>query len=239
MEYVEESPRKVWIRYLAPAWTYPGTALHALPLGIRRTVFSTWHPRNGELIGCLRLGWVSTKLIDEGDPYDEGFFIEHDRDLAPHERARFEVHATTPEYDPARAPRLDPAVWPEARLLKANRNYAGEYFRDAIDQLTGLIGPHPTHAILAHAMRVLATQFIHELAAEVGISRFDAEGLADLQARLFRACGYVVAVEAVSSSFEASGSSLRGIFRIRPRISGARCSSSTSWLSASSMDACA
>lgn len=57
MEYVEENSRKVWIRYLAPACTYPGTALAALPLGVRRTVFSTWHPRNGELMGCRRLGW--------------------------------------------------------------------------------------------------------------------------------------------------------------------------------------
>ena len=34
-------------------------------LGVRRTVFSTWHPRNGELMGCRRLAWVCTKLIDE------------------------------------------------------------------------------------------------------------------------------------------------------------------------------
>ena len=71
-------------------------------LGVRRTVFSTWHPRNGELMGCRRLAWVCTKLIDEGEPYDEGFFVEHDRDLADHERARFEVHETTPEFDPAK-----------------------------------------------------------------------------------------------------------------------------------------
>lgn len=195
MEYVEESPKKVWIRYLAPSWTYPGTALHALPLGIRRTVFSTWHPRNGEFLGCLRLGWVCTKLIDEGDPYDEGFFIEHDRDLAPHERARFEVQATTPEYEPTQAPRLDPALWPEARLLKANRNYAGDYLRDAVEQLTRLTGPHPANAIVAHAMRVLAAQFVHELAGDLRVERFDAEGIATLHAGLRRACGQEVGIE--------------------------------------------
>ncbi len=100
MEYIEESPKKVWIRYLAPAWTYPGTALAALPLGVRRTVFSSWHPRNGELLGCLRLGWVCTKLTDEGEACDEGYFIEHDHDLLPDERARFEVAEKTPEFIP-------------------------------------------------------------------------------------------------------------------------------------------
>ena len=186
MEYMEESPRKVWIRYLAPAWTYPGTALHALPLGVRRTVFSTWHPRNGELMGCRRLAWVCTKLIDEGEPYDEGFFVEHDRDLADHERARFEVHETTPEFDPAKAPKLDERIWPEARLLKANRTYAGDYVRDTVDQLYALIGRHPAHAVVAHTMRVLAAQYIHELAADVAIFDRSSEGLARLHTELLR-----------------------------------------------------
>ena len=36
---MEESPRKVWIRYLAPAWTCPGTALRTTP----------WCPAHGLL----------------------------------------------------------------------------------------------------------------------------------------------------------------------------------------------
>jgi hypothetical protein len=192
MEYVEESSRKVWIRYLAPSWTYPGTALAALPLGIRRTVFSTWHPRNGELLGCRRLGWVCTKLLDEGDPYDEGYFIEHDRDLESLERARFEICETTPEYDPARAPRLDPQLWPETRLLKANRNYAGAYVRDTIEQLYALIGQHPAHAVVAHAMRVLAAQYTHEIAADLTIADRSVDGIARIYAELLRCTGHEV-----------------------------------------------
>lgn len=190
LEYIEEGPRKVWIRYLAPAWTYPGTALAALPLGVRRTVFSTWHPRNGELMGCRRLGWVCTKLLDEGDPYDEGYFIEHDRDLEPYERARFEVCETTPEFDPTKAPRLDAKLWPEARMLKANRNYAGGYVQDTIDQLYALIGQHPTHAVVAHAMRVVASQYTHELAADLAIADRSVEGVARLFAELLRCSGH-------------------------------------------------
>lgn len=200
MEYVEESPKKVWIRYLAPSWTYPGTALHALPWGIRRTVFSTWHPRNGELMGCLRLGWVCTKLIDEGDPYDEGYFIEHDHDLPPHERATFDRPEATPEYDPKRAPILDPEVWPEPRLLRANRNYAGEYIRDTVDQLYRLLGQAKTHDVIAHTARVLASQYIHELAADLKIDASTAEGLARLHGELHRTCGGRYELAAASST---------------------------------------
>jgi hypothetical protein len=75
MEYVEESPRKVWIRYKAPMWTYAGVAMIALPGSLRRTILSSWHPRNGIYMGCPRLGYVGTKFIMEGEPYDEGYFI--------------------------------------------------------------------------------------------------------------------------------------------------------------------
>lgn len=199
MQYIEESTTKVWIRYLAPSWTYPGTALHALPMGIRRTVFSTWHPRNGELMGCLRLGWVCTKLIDEGDPYDEGFFVEHERELSPEERVRFERHDITPEFNPAKAPKLNSSDWPEARLLKANRNYAGEYVRDTVEQLYVLIGMPRTHEIVAHTMRILASQYIHEFAAELKQPGTDAETFAELHGELRRTCGTRCEVERVSS----------------------------------------
>ena len=36
MEYVEESPRKVWIRYLPPAWSFPGQSLFAVPASVER-----------------------------------------------------------------------------------------------------------------------------------------------------------------------------------------------------------
>ncbi|MGY4352987.1 hypothetical protein ACVWXM_009504 [Bradyrhizobium sp. GM7.3] len=49
MEYIEESPKKVWIRYIAPMWTFAGTAMMALPGSLRRKTFTAWHPRNGQL----------------------------------------------------------------------------------------------------------------------------------------------------------------------------------------------
>ncbi len=86
MEYVEESPRTVWIRYLAPSWGFPGAGLFAVPSRSARAVFAGWHAHNGVSLGCPRLGFVLTKCYQDGEPYDEGFFHEYDHDLAPDER---------------------------------------------------------------------------------------------------------------------------------------------------------
>ncbi|MGH6953111.1 MAG: hypothetical protein ACREGL_02950, partial [Alphaproteobacteria bacterium] len=129
LEYVEESPRKAWIRYLAPNPFYDGSALLAVPASVQRAVFAAWHARNAERMGCPRLGYVCTKVYQDGEPYDEGYFIEYDHDIGPGDAVRYEQVAASPEFDPERAPRLDPAAWPEARLLKAKRKYAGAYVR--------------------------------------------------------------------------------------------------------------
>lgn len=196
MEYVEESPRKVWIRYTAPMWTYAGTALAAIPPGVRRHgTFASWHPFNGTLMGCPRLGWVLTKLMDEGEPYDEGYFIEHDHDLAPDERMRFETVAATPEFDPERAPRLDPAIWPEPRLLKARRGYSRGYVDETVSTLYGLLGAQQTHAIVGHAMRIMAVQYTRELKTDLGLDRADDDAFVDFVSGILRACDQKFVVE--------------------------------------------
>ena len=88
MEYIEESPKKCWVRYLAPMWTYSGIAMLAMPSHVRRYNGRSWHARNGLLLGNDRLQYVKTKTITEGEPYDEGFFIEHDKPVPPDECAR-------------------------------------------------------------------------------------------------------------------------------------------------------
>lgn len=189
MEYVEESPKKVWIRYIAPMWTYGGTALAGLPRGVRRFgTFASWHPFNGALMGCPRLGWVLTKLMDEGEACDEGYFIEHDRDLAPEERMRYEVAPRTPEFDPARAPHLDPVQWPEPRLLKARRGYARGYVDETVKALYAILGTHRTHGIVAHAMRVLAVQYTHELATDLAIAGKSFDDICGFITGILEAC---------------------------------------------------
>jgi hypothetical protein len=187
MEYVEETSKKVWIRYTAPMWTYPGTTMLAMPASLRRTIFSIWHPANGRMMGNKRLGWVATKFIMEGDPYDEGYFCEYDHDLAPGEELRFEQVAHTPEFDPMKAPRLDPALWPEARMLKARRSWSREYVSTTLDCLLQMYGPHTTYYLWEQTMRCLAVQYAHELKADAGIVGNDASAIAAFFAQLLKA----------------------------------------------------
>jgi len=189
MEYVEESPKKVWIRYVAPMWTYAGVTMLAIPGALRREIFTAWHPRNGAMMGNTRLGWVSTKFIMEGEWCDEGYFIEYDHDLAPGEEFRFEPAMHTPEADPAKAPRLDPEAWPEARRLKATRNWSREYVKTTVECLYGLFGQQVTYFLFAQVMRGIAIQFTHELKTDIGVQGRDAKAVAEFLFRLQKACG--------------------------------------------------
>jgi hypothetical protein len=198
MAYVEESPKKVWIRYMAPVWMYDGVSLLALPRSSRRMVLTVWHPRNGQLMGCPRLGYVATKFITEGQPYDEGYFFEHDRDLRPDEVLRFEEVRHTPEFDLAKAPKLDPVKWPEARLLKARRNFAGGYVTTAIESLRGTYGEDTVNYLVAEAMQGLAVQFIHELKAMTGVDGSGSAAISTVFSRLLDASYQDFTVERMS-----------------------------------------
>ena len=199
MEYVEETQRKVWIRYMAPMWMYGGVAVMAMPSELRRHVFSSWHPRNGQYMGCPRLGYVGTKFSSEGDPCDEGYFYEYDHDLLPSQIMRFEVAHKTPEFDPRKAPKLDPVLWPEMRILKARRNFSGGYFRVTIDVLDGMYGEMVTNHIIARTMRFMGIQFTPEIRNRTGVDGTSAAAVAELFARILRAQGQDYALEKVNS----------------------------------------
>jgi hypothetical protein len=200
MEYVEETPRKVWIRYLAPSWGFPGAGLFAVPSRSARAVFAGWHAHNGVSLGCPRLGFVLTKLYQDGDPYDEGYFEEHDRDLPPEERLQSRPVAHSPDFDPARAPRLDPAAWPDERRHRANRNFARGYVEDGVRTLLEMRGVHAACALVAQALRAVAIQYHHELVPALGVADDGARGLARFLGALAELAG-----EDVSSREERPG----------------------------------
>jgi hypothetical protein len=195
MDYVEETPKKVWIRYKAPMWTYAGVAMIALPGATRRTILGSWHPRNGVHMGCMRLGWVATKFIMEGEPYDEGYFIEHERDLLPEEMMRIEVVEHAPEFHPEQAPTLDPELWPEARMLKARRKFSTRYAREAVEILLSMCGEAVTAYIVQQTMRCVAIQYIYELQRDLGLVAKDVKSVASLFAGLAEASLGAVRVE--------------------------------------------
>lgn len=194
MHYVEESPKKAWIRYMPPWGSFPGIAALAMPGSVRRTILSTWHPRNGELLGCPRLRWVATKFVSEGHPYDEGYFEEVDHDLPANERMKVLAVVRSPEFDPAKAPQLDPKAWPEARILKGHRNYAADYALHAVEAVVRLFGEQAATHIVRAAMRFLAVQFIGQFTNQTGCTERTAHAAARCGAAILRSLGNEVEV---------------------------------------------
>jgi hypothetical protein len=188
MDYAEESQRKAWVRYKAPMWTSDGVAMLCLPAALRRTILGSWHPRNGLMMGCPRLGWVATKFIMQGDPYDEGYFFEYDHDLAPEERYRFEHVASSPPHDAERAPTLDPKEWPPARLVRARRNFSSRYLLTTVQVLLRHFGEEPTWYLVQQTARGMAIQYAHDLAARLGVHGTSARDVASVLAGLLACC---------------------------------------------------
>lgn len=169
VEYVEETPRKVWVRYPPPRWAWHGTAICAIPGEVSRAVLRGWHAHNGVSLGSPRLGFVCTKQTMDGQPGLEGYYCEHDHDLAPDERLRFARGEEMPDFDPARAPVLASASWPAERVQKARRNYAMEYLRTALPELVALFGPLDGAYFGGATAHLIGMQFHSQTAAALGL----------------------------------------------------------------------
>ena len=177
VQYMPESDRKAWVRYVPPRWIWAGTAMCAVPDEITVAMLSGWHARNGVSLGNPRLGFVCTKTTTAGDAALEGYYLEHDRELAPHERLRFARDEDGPDFDPALAPVLASASWPPERLAKARRNYAIEYLHTALPIAVGLLGADDAVGVVGLALRQVGMQHHRATLATLGADAGD--GAAD------------------------------------------------------------
>jgi hypothetical protein len=141
VEFVRESDRKAWVRFVPPRWIYDGVAICAVPSAVSRAVLEGWYARNGVSLGNPRLGFVCTGQTTDAQPGLMGYFIEEDRDLAPEERLRFRPGEEPPPFDPAAAPVLESTAWPPERLAKAARNYAMDYIANLLPVMAEVLGP--------------------------------------------------------------------------------------------------
>jgi hypothetical protein len=139
-----------------------------------------WHGHNGVSLGNPRLGFVCTGQTVEGDAGLEGYYLEYDRDIAEHERVRFAPGERMPRFDPATAPKLDSAGWPEERLRKVERSYAMEYVRSLLPTMQDLFGAEEAEALVGRTARLIGLQFFEETFAMIGAVSF-AEYLAAMQ----------------------------------------------------------
>jgi hypothetical protein len=172
VEYVEEGPRKAWIRYPPPRWIWPGATICAIPSAVNAAMLRGWHANNGVMLGCLGLGFVCTGQTVDGDPGLEGYYIEHDHALPEADRLRFAKHERMPRFDAASAPRLPAADWPAERIAKAKRGYAMTYCRTALAAAIDVFGAGEGGALCAHAARLVGMQHVHATAAALGVRDF-------------------------------------------------------------------
>ncbi len=170
MEYVEESPQKVWIRYFPPSWSFPGVSLAAVPASAEIAMFEGWHQHNGRSLGSKKLAFVVTKTYHRGDTCVEGYFVEREHDLEQDEFLQFEHVNASPKFDHTKAPRLAEDAWPQERLAKANRSFARGYVVDAIRTLLDIYGQPYSAYILAEAARLVAVQFSAEMCDTMELS---------------------------------------------------------------------
>jgi hypothetical protein len=187
VEYMYESDRKAWVRYVPPRWIYEGAAICGVPSEVSRAMLRGWHAHNGVSLGNPRLGFVCTKQTTDGQPGLEGYYLEYDRDLAPEERLRFAPGEEGPEFDPARAPRAEGAGWPAARLRKVARNYTMDYVRTALPVLAETFGVAEARHLGGITGRLIGMQYYAETAALLGVPPGGAESFARYLCALGRA----------------------------------------------------
>ena len=178
MEYVEETPNKVWVRYRPPFWigdgvTQPSAGPAALGSAFGRAAFRGWHGHNGGTLGNPRLAFVQTQNLTDGDPWDAGYFWEGERDLQPGESYQRRPGEWGPAFDPQNAPRLPHADWPEERRMRALRNYAVDHTATRFTVLSELVGIISAARIVEHAVCMVLAQRWESLPASVGVAHVE------------------------------------------------------------------
>ncbi|MFO1116632.1 MAG: hypothetical protein U1E28_13180 [Beijerinckiaceae bacterium] len=179
VEYMPESDRKAWVRYAPPRWIWEGTAICGVTGDMSRAILRGWHAHNGVTLGNPRLGFVCTKQTPDGQDGLEGYYYEYDRDLRDDERLRFSRSEEAPPFDPARAPVLPAASWPQERLDKAARNYTMEYVRSLIPEAIDLFGPDDARFLIGGAAKLVGMHFYDECRAILGQTQAGADAFAE------------------------------------------------------------
>jgi hypothetical protein len=136
---------------------------------------------------------VCTAQTTDGQPGLEGYYLEHDRDLAPEERLRFAPGEEGPPFDPARAPRVEGAGWPAERLRKIVRNYAMDYVRSLLPELVAAVGPAEARYLGGTAATLIGMQHYADTARALGVEGHGPGDFAELLRRLGAAQGDDVA----------------------------------------------
>ena len=192
VEYMEETDKKAWVRFRYPRWMYAGPAICGIPVEASRGFMKGWYAQNGVSLKNPRLGYVCVSEDLTGQFGFCGYFKEYDHDLAPNERLQFAPDETPPSFDPDKQPSPPDAQWSEERLTKAARNYAMDYCRNGIRELTGIIDRERTLAIGQRAARLTGLQQYKHMADAMGCTDGDVVDAAKFLGTAFEGMGDAV-----------------------------------------------
>ena len=182
VEYMEEGPKKAWVRFRYPRWMYAGPAICGIPVEAGRGFLNGWYAQNGVSLKNPRLGFVCVSEDVTGQFGLCGYFKEFDQDLSDNERLQFSPNEQPPRYDPAAQPTPPAMQWSDDRLAKANRNYAVEYVRNGIRALCEVIGRERALSHAKRSARLVGSQNYSHLRDLVNVSdgsATDAAGFLD------------------------------------------------------------
>jgi len=196
VEYAEESDRKAWVRFRYPRWMYAGPTICGVPVEVSRGFLRGWYGQNGVSLGNPNLGFVCVSEDMTGQFGLCGYFIEEDRPLADNERLRFAPDELPPDFGAHAQPSLPASDWSEARMEKANRNYAMEYLRNGMAALTAVVGAERSQALASHAARLIGLQYFAETAASIDARDGDLDDAVHYLTRMFEGMGDAVTVRA-------------------------------------------
>ncbi|MCK1403871.1 hypothetical protein, partial [Bradyrhizobium sp. 76] len=116
-------------------------------------------------------------------------FIEHDANVPVELAFKFEPVSIAPAFERDAAPKLDPAQWPEARLLKARRRYAESYAAVPAQVLIELYGVPYASYLAGQAMLGLGTQYARAIADRMGVSERNASAIAKMFLKVLHTLG--------------------------------------------------
>lgn len=189
VEYMEESDKKAWVRFRYPRWMYDGPTLCGVPVEASRGFLNGWYAQNGVSLKNPKLGFVCVSEDMTGQFGLCGYFKEYDHALSEDERLQFAPDELPPPFDANAQPSPPGDLWNELRLAKANRNYAVEYIRNGIRELTGVIGRDRALELGKSAARLTGLQNSRKLSETLGTEDGGPEQAARLLAEVFRGMG--------------------------------------------------
>ena len=197
VEYMYESDRKAWVRFRYPRWMYDGPTICGIPVSVSRGFLEGWYAHNGVSLKNPRLGFVCVSEDMTGEFGFCGYFKEYDHELLEEERLQFAWGELPPVFNPENQPGLPNDQWNDERLQKANRNYAIDYIRNGLIELSATVGSQECKSLAGRAARLIGLQYMNETRLIIGTDDGGLSSGADYLSKMFTGMGDEVTVEQV------------------------------------------